>query len=597
MSDDARVYPEWVTTESERKLHDDFVTFCWLLWQHLKLPTPTKRQRAMMRYLQHGPRRRMLQAWRGAAKTWITCAYALWRLYRNPNERVKIVSANEDKALENATFIRRLIDEVPQLQFLRPRKGQRDATTAFDVGPSDAHPTPSVTAVGITGQLTGGRSTLLISDDVEVPKNSYTETMRERLAELVKEYDALVVPEGFDIIFLGTPQSEQSVYNVVRQRGYDCRIWPARFPTAEKLATYGDALAPDILQDWTPENVGRTVEPERFSDIDLAEREGSYGRSGFALQFMLDTTLSDAERYPLKLSDLIVMDVDREVGHVKLTWASGPQQVITELENPGLQGDRFHRPLYVSQDVAPWQGTVMIVDPSGRGQDETAYAVLRSLNGMIYLVASGGLRGGATPENLTLLSVIARDYGVKEIEVEDNFGDGMFTSLFEPYFTRIDPETGQPFYPVTITEYKSTGQKELRIIEDLEPVLTQHRLVVDKRVVQDDLKVAADEPKYSLFYQLTHITKERGALRHDDRLEAVARGCRYFRTQLAKNIERAEAEHKQRLKDQQLEEFMKVAGRPLVKLNPLGLPRGLDFSTRQGVLRAREPRTGLLRQR
>jgi hypothetical protein len=446
-----------------------------------------------------------------------------------------------------------------------------------------------VSAVGITGQLTGGRATILISDDVEVPKNSRTETMRELLSELIKEYDALVVPEGFDIIFLGTPQTEQSVYNAVRSRGYDCKIWPARFPTLAKLAIYGDALADDIRADWTPELVGKTTEPERFSDLDLAEREGSYGRSGFALQFMLDTTLSDAERYPLKLSDLIVMDVDREVAHVKLTWASGPQQTWTELENPGLQGDRFYRPLYVSQDVAPFQGCVMVIDPAGRGKDETSYAVLRALNGMIYLVASGGLHGGATKENLQFLSVTARDFAAKEVLVEDNFGDGMFTILLEPYFTRIDEETGQPFYPVTVTEvHSSNAQKEIRIVEDLETVLNQHRLVVDKRVVEDDLKV--EEPKYSLFYQLTHLTKERGALRHDDRLEAVAIGCRYFRMALARNIERAEQEHKRKMRDAAIEEFMKVAGKHIPRKTALRLPLGPSLSTRQGVLRGRHPR-------
>ena len=55
--------------------------------------------------------------------------------------------------------------------------------------------------------------------------------------------------------------------------------------------------------------IGEPTDPARFSDFDLFEREASYGRSGFALQFMLDTRLSDAVRYPLKVSDLIIMDI------------------------------------------------------------------------------------------------------------------------------------------------------------------------------------------------------------------------------------------------------------------------------------------------
>ena len=41
----------------------------------------------------------MIQAWRGAAKSFLTCAYALWRLYRNPNERVKLTVTILDQDL------------------------------------------------------------------------------------------------------------------------------------------------------------------------------------------------------------------------------------------------------------------------------------------------------------------------------------------------------------------------------------------------------------------------------------------------------------------------------------------------------------------
>ena len=49
--------------------------------------------------------------------------------------------------------------------------------------------------------------------------------------------------------------------------------------------------------------VGQPTDTLRFSDFDLLEREASYGGSGFALQFMLDTRLSDAQRYPLKVDE------------------------------------------------------------------------------------------------------------------------------------------------------------------------------------------------------------------------------------------------------------------------------------------------------
>lgn len=567
-------YPEWVTTESERKLHDDFVYFVWLIFRHLRLPNPTKRQRALCRYLQHGPRRRMLEAFRGIGKTWITCCYALWRLYRNPQERVKVVSANETKATENAVFMRRLIEEVPELSFLRPQQGQRDSVLAFDVGPALASVTPSVSAVGITGQLTGGRATILIADDIEVPKNSYTEGMRERLAELVKEFDAMVVPEGFDIIYLGTPQTEQSIYNAVRRRGYHCRIWPARFPDAKQAAKYDGCLAEDIVADMQAgAKVGSSTDPERFTDLDLAEREGSYGRSGFALQFMLDTSLSDAERYPLKQSDLIYFDCAAEDAPTSVVWTSDPRSAV-DVVNVGFTGDRLHRPMHIAQDRSKYNGAVMVIDPSGRGKDETGVAVLKALMGTLYLTALKGFRGGYDDKNLIAICQLAKEQKVKHILVESNFGDGMFVKLLEPHLART--------YPCTVEEYRSTGQKELRIIEDLEPVLNQHRLVVDSSVIREDVKVAEDDPQYSFLYQLTHLTRDRGSLRRDDRLEVVARACRYYREQLATDHRRAEKVHRDKLRDEEFRKLEKAA------FGVAGRKPGSQFtSTTPSVLRRR----------
>jgi hypothetical protein len=574
-------YPEWITTESEQRLHDDFVMFVWLIWRHLKLPVPTKRQRALARYLQHGPRRRMLQAFRGIGKTWLTCAYALWRLYRNPNERVKIVSANEDKATENAVFMRRLIEEVPELQFLRPRANQRDSVLTFDVGPADAHPTPSVSAVGITGQLTGGRATILISDDIEVPKNSYTETMRERLAELVKEYDALVVPEGFDIIYLGTPQTEQSIYNAVRTRGYDCRIWPARYPDHALVAKYEGSLAEDILADLQadPRLVGKSTDIERFSDLDLAEREASYGRSGFQLQFMLDTSLSDALKYPLKQSDLIYFDCDREDAPVRLAWTSDPRNAVLNIANVGLSGDRLYRPMHVSHDRNKYTGACMIIDPSGRGKDQTAVAVLKELAGQLYLTALKGMKGGYEADALQAIADLAKAQNIKHCLIESNFGDGMFQKLLEPYMAKT--------HPVTIEEYRSVGQKELRIIDDIEPVLNQHRLAIDSSIVAEDLALCETDQRYSFLYQLTHLTKARGSLRHDDKIEVVARGCRYFRDSMAIDHSKAEAANKEKLRD---EEFRKYEENVLGAAGRRNAKRFVNSTPK--VLRRQQPTRG-----
>ena len=90
------------------------------------------------------------------------------------------------------------------------------------------------------------------------------------------------------------------------------------------------------------------------------EREASYGRSGFALQFMLDTSLSDVNMYPLKLNDLMVMSgIDSwDEAPGKVQWASGIDQVKAldpELPNVGLKGDYYVAPMHFSSEYYPFE--------------------------------------------------------------------------------------------------------------------------------------------------------------------------------------------------------------------------------------------------
>ncbi|MFL1495762.1 DNA maturase B, partial [Pseudomonas antarctica] len=83
--------------------------------------------------------------------------------------------------------------------------------------------------------LAGSRADILIADDVEVPNNSATQSARDHLGELVKEFDAILKPgEASTIIYLGTPQTEMTLYRELENRGYVTTIWPARYPKDQK---------------------------------------------------------------------------------------------------------------------------------------------------------------------------------------------------------------------------------------------------------------------------------------------------------------------------------------------------------------------------
>ena len=534
----------------------DFRNFLFLVWEYLwkagaitaPKPDPTPIQYDIAHYLQHGPRRKVIEAFRGVGKSWITSAYVCWRLLLNPNLNFLVVSASKDRADQFSTFTKRLIYELPILHHLRPRDGQRMSNIMFDVGPAGISHAPSVKSVGITGQLTGSRADEIIADDVESLNNSLTQTMRDQLSERIKEFDAIIKPGG-RITFLGTPQTEMSIYNQLPERGYEIRVWPARIP--ENPDKYNGRLAPSILDMIARGAKARIpTDPQRFSDSDLLEREASYGRSGFALQFMLDTSLSDADKYPLKLSDLIVMPLDTRMAPVKIVWSSSPDYVINDVPCVGMSGDRFYRPMWTAPEMAEYTGSVMFIDPSGRGSDETAYAVVKMLHGWLFLVDSGGFIGGYNDDTLKALALAAARNQVNVVQVEPNFGDGMFLELLKPWMQRI--------HPCRLEEAdRASTQKERRIIDTLEPVLNQHRLVVDQRLIKKDFETASN-PKYSLFYQLTRITREKGALIHDDRLDALAGAVRYWTLQMGRDTEKAAQEHKEKLLEAELKKFMRT---------------------------------------
>ena len=530
---------------------DNFKNFLYLAWKHLNLPQPTPVQYDIADYLQSPEKRLVIEAFRGVGKSWITSAFVCHQLLMNPQRNILVVSASKTRADDFSTFTQRLIAEMPILSHLIPRNEQRQSKVSFDVAPAKASHAPSVKSMGITGQLTGSRADLIIADDVESANNSQTQLMRDRLGETVKEFDAIIKPKIGRIIFLGTPQTEMSLYNDLEERGFKTRIWSALYPDKQQTIGYGHKIAPMIAE--VEDKVGQPTDPDRFNEIDLMERLSSYGRSGFNLQFMLDTTMSDANKYPLKLNDLIVASgcSTWEQAPAKIQWASGQDQIKAldpEIPNVGLKGDYLTSYLYMSDEFTDFEGSVMSIDPAGRGKDKTAYCVLKMLHGVLYLTAIGGLDGGYSEDTLRKLAGIAKSHNVNEIVIESNFGDGMATQLLKPILAEI--------HPCNVEEVRHSIQKEKRIIDTLEPIMNNHKLVVDESIIKEDFKL---EPDHQLFRQMTRITRDKGALRHDDQIDALAIAANYWVEVMDRDQVLSYNQHKEQLLDEELERFMETA--------------------------------------
>jgi len=509
-------------------LQQDFKLFLQALWGQLDLPSPTRAQYAIADYIQYGPKRLQIQAFRGVGKSWITGAFVLWTLFNDAEKKIMIVSASKERADNMSIFLQKLIIETPWLSQLQPKSDDsRWSRISFDVNCSP-HQAPSVKSVGITGQLTGSRADLMILDDVEVPGNSMTELMREKLLQLCTEAEAILTPKNDSrIMYLGTPQTTFTIYRKLAERNYRPFVWPARYPRGKTFSQYEGLLAPEIQADidngadeWAP------TDPDRFDHEDLLEREASMGRSNYMLQFQLDTSLSDAEKFPLKMADLIITSVNPDTAPENVIWCSDPSNVVKDAPSVGLPGDYFYSPMQMQGEWGPYNETICSIDPSGRGTDETAACYLSQRNGIIYLHEMRAYRDGYSDN--TLLDILrgCKKYNVTSLVIETNFGDGIVSELFKKHLIQTKQN-------IHIEEVRANVRKEDRIIDSLEPVLNQHRLVVDRRVIDWDYRSNQDSAPeerllYMLFYQMSRMCRQKGAVKHDDRLDCLAQGIKYF---------------------------------------------------------------------
>ena len=552
MSDHLSLTPRerWTQLKLLQDAYPEFNEFLYDVITGLMNFNCTANQIDMADYLQTGPQFRMIQAQRGQAKTTVTAAYAVWRQIHDPTTRILIISSGDKMAKEISNWILQILSGMPELACMLPdrSKGDRASVEAFDIHYvlKGAEKSPSVACMGITGNMQGKRADVLIADDIESQKNSASAEMRERLTHLSRDFTS--INSKGDIIYLGTPQSVDSIYNSLPSRGFDIRIWPGRYPTDAELDNYGTFLAPMIrnaLEADPSLQTGGGMQGTRGQPTDniilgediLVKKEIDQGASYFQLQHMLDTRLADSERFPLKISKILFMTVPRDTVPVQLYSQPAPVNLImTPSDYPIM--DKMYRVAGYSNEFLPFDGTHMYVDPAGGGQngDETAYAVTKFSAGKVFLVDVGGVRGGLDIESLDALTAIAVKWKPDTISIEENYGKGALSNVWQPILFKK--------HLCTIEDIWESGQKELRIIDTLEPVIGSSRFVVDEDLIEAEWATVQKYPaerkaSYSLMHQIAKITRDRGSLFHDDRLDAVAGSVRHWVESLAQDDEQA----------------------------------------------------------
>ena len=380
-------------------LQGDFKLFLQALWDQLDLPSPTRAQYAIADYLQHGPKRLQIQAFRGVGKSWITGAFVLWTLFNDPEKKIMIISASKERADNMSIFLQKLIIETPWLSHLQPKSDDaRWSRISFDVLCSP-HQAPSVKSVGITGQLTGSRADLMILDDIEVPGNSMTELMREKLLQLCTEAESILTPKDDSrIMYLGTPQTTFTVYRKLAERNYRPFVWTARYP--RNNTQYEGKIAPQLQEDidngvqpWTPTD-------DRFSEDDLVEREASMGRSNFMFSSCSTQVCQTLRSFLSKWLTLLLLALIL-LKHPTISYGAQTQEMyLKTYPQWAYPGDYFYSPMQVQGEWTKYQETICSVDPSGRGADETAACFISQKNGFLYVHEMRAYRDGYSDSTL-----------------------------------------------------------------------------------------------------------------------------------------------------------------------------------------------------
>lgn len=556
-----------------QKSFPNFLPFLIVVMKFLGFST-TDIQRDIGLYLEMGPKDLMVQAQRGQAKSTITAIFAVWMLIQDPRNRILIISAGGTQASEISTLIIRIILNMPILECLRPdqQAGDKVSVEHFDVHNSlkGIDKSPSVACIGIGGNLQGKRADLLIADDVESHKNSRTATNRELLLQQTRDFASLVVDrlnaegvkESFGrIIYLGTPQTDSSIYNTLPAAGFGLRIWPGRYPNDKELDSYGEHLAPLIrhrmMQDPSlrsgggPTGMsGKPTDPDLMDEATLTSKESKQGPAYFQLQHMLCTALADQERYPLKPQHLVMMRLGEQL---PMHYVRGVTAEYLRQYTVGSLKFNVSIPMKVEPEMFPRTQRVLAIDPAGGGKngDETGLAVVDQLAGHLFARNVTGVKGGYDPETLAEIVRYCQKWQPEMILIEKNMGHGAFTAVLLPLLRAAG-------VLCAVEDVYSIGQKEERIADTLEPIMARGDLVFDEDIFLGDWQSTAKYPAdkrqiYTLMHQLIKLTRDRGALVKDDRLDALCIAVQHFIKALAQDS----AKQVQAERDAVLVEFMK----------------------------------------
>jgi len=561
------------TQEYAEQLYHDSVFFAQELWHCMNLNRYgrlCKYKRRMIRWSCEGPAKRGTLAPRGLGKTYF-CALvcAAWNLFRDSECKILFISKSIRHAKKSLKLLKQWLVSAPFLRHLYAHKsvgkaavGCRWDITMIDVLTSDkANRTPSIEAIGIESQLPGTRSGLVIADDIETEETCKTAEGRENVWTKAKELINIATYGLCEILYVGTFFHADSIYcrlNRIRLGGkrkiYHFRTYPILAPTPDESKEMLN-VDPQITHELSIRKLkpGDKVFPSSHSDL-FIEIHKAHGATHWYRQYMLIPTELDDLVYPLKLEQFIVFDnVPRDKAPISISWGKADSNnQSTEIDDIPMvvSGSKFRRPIYFDPVWAPYERTVMWIDPAGKGRDRTAYCIGSALGGYIWLKEIHGFTPGTGYDDEVLATIAQRAlyHRVHEVGVESQFGGGMMEPLLHFHLQRLfvqpDEDPNLPLgWACSVEGKPSRGQKNQRICDNLQGPMNGHRVVLDRKV--------ASYPRFQ--EQCARITEKPGGLTNDDEIEAASEVVFWLRETIGIDAAEVAKRYKEELERRQWE--------------------------------------------
>lgn len=388
--------------------------------------------------------RLLLMAFRSCGKSTLIGIYCAWVIYQNPNIRIIVMAADDILAQKMVRNIRRILERHPLTKMLMPTKSDQWANDRFTVSRDMELRDPTVMARGLTSNVTGARSDMIIYDDVEVPNTSSTKEAREELRHRLDETRFLLTPGGVQL-YVGTPHCYDTIYATcdTTQQADQGRAYLDGFYDF-KLPIYDDN--------------GNSVWPDRFPNHDIESLKKQVGPNKFESQMMLRPTNIAQGRLNPDLLKFYDMDLDyKEVARKPLLYLGGRQIVsCSAWWDPSFGADKS-------------DGSVLaIIFTDSEGQ--------YYLHHLSYIKINTTSDDDEATQQCKKIAALLSQFYIPHVSVETN-GIGKFL----PAILRREIKNSGHY--CAVNDHHTTASKSQKILEGFDAVMANENLYV-----HDDVK-------------------------------------------------------------------------------------------------------------